>query len=230
MNLVLDSVRLGRGNWSLTAQGRFEKGIHLVTGEVGSGKSTLALALAGLLPPESGTITSSGIVSRMLSFQFPEFHVTGSTIGEECQSWGLDPDTVLSHVNLQGKREFSPHSLSRGELKRLHLACIFAKDYELLILDEPFSSLDCREKMLACKNISSRAPGITIIFAHEQSIFPRVDFLWEIRNGSLNFVGRMPEDLFQWTRAPHFIRNLIDAGKIPRNISPDDLMEAACRT
>jgi energy-coupling factor transport system ATP-binding protein len=166
----------------------------------------------------------------MISFQFPEYHITRSTVGEECRSWGLDPDIVLSKVNLSGKRDCSPHLLSRGELKRLHLECVLSRNYDLLVLDEPFSSLDCREKVSVCNDISSRVSGITIIFTHEQSIFPRIDYLWEIRNGSLVYCGRPPIALSLWRNAPRIITNLIAAGKIPRNISPDDLVEAACRT
>ena len=43
-------VRAVREYWSLSAQGTFGEGIHLVSGDVGSGKSTLALLLAGLFP------------------------------------------------------------------------------------------------------------------------------------------------------------------------------------
>jgi energy-coupling factor transport system ATP-binding protein len=230
MNIVLEGARITRGDWSLFAEGRFEEGIHLVSGEVGSGKSTLALALVGLLIPSSGTIVSEEIFSKMISFQFPEYHITGSTVSEECRTWGLDLETVLSQVNLQEQRDRSPQSLSRGELKRLNLACVLSKNYDLLVLDEPFSSLDCREKTIACKNISSRSSGITIIFTHEQSIFPKIDFLWEIRNNTLVYCGTPPTALSQWQNAPEVIRSLIAAGKVPRNVTPEDLVEASCMT
>ncbi len=31
----------------------------------------------------------------MLSLQFPELHVTGLTVAEECTSWGVAPDEIL---------------------------------------------------------------------------------------------------------------------------------------
>ena len=230
VKLVLQSLNLARGIWSLSAEGIFEEGVHLVSGEVGSGKSTLALAIAGILHPVSGKVVSDEISSRMVSFQFPEYHVTGSTIDEECRSWGLDPRTVIPSAKLQEKGNTSPLALSRGELKRLHLTCILLKKYDLLILDEPFSSLDCREKERISKVISSRTSGITIIFSHEQAIFPRVDCIWEIRKGALVCLGRPPSALLHWHLAPEIIKKLIGAGKTPVNISTDDLMEAACRT
>jgi energy-coupling factor transport system ATP-binding protein len=166
----------------------------------------------------------------MISFQFPEYHVTGSTVAEECRSWGQDHGKIAAGVNLSERMDTPPLHLSRGELKRLHLACVLAGTWDLLVLDEPFSSLDCSEKERICGEISRRTNGITIIFTHEQTIFPRVDWLWEIRDGQLAFIGRVPEDLGQWDHAPSLIKNLITSGRIPKNISPKDLMEAACRT
>jgi len=232
MKLSLDGVvaNRGEGDWSVQVHGTFTEGIHLVSGDVGSGKTTLALALAGLTAPVSGSVERDGITSSMLSFQFPEYHVTGLTVREECESWGVDPDTVLAATRLEGKEALSPVRLSRGELKRLHVACLLGKEYDFLILDEPFSSLDCREKERVCRDLSGRTQGITIIFTHEQMCFPRVDHIWEISCGKLEYRGRVPDALPLWQHAPKLVRNLLAAGKIPDNISPGDLVEAACRT
>ena len=124
----------------------------------------------------------------------------------------------------------NPLDLSRGELKRLVLACVLAKDHDLLILDEPFSSLDCTEKERLCAALSGRKKGITIIFTHEQAHFPRVDRIWEIQGGILHDRGRLPSALGHWDHAPAVVKNLIARRKIPENISQADLLEAACRT
>jgi len=230
MKVQLNAARICRGDWSLEAGGTFSEGVHLVSGDVGSGKSTLALMMAGLLSLSHGTIGRDGIRSSMISLQFPEYHVTGSTIADECRSWGLDPGPVLSGINLMDKQDSAPLMLSRGELKRLHLACVLAKKYDLLLLDEPFSSLDAREKERTCGLISQRTSGITVIFTHEQTTFPQVDYLWEIQQGILIERGEMPGALNHWTRAPVLIKRLIASGKSLKNISPSDLQEAACRT
>lgn len=224
------NIRVIRQNWTLTADGSWSEGLHVVTGAVGSGKSTLALTLAGLLKPSSGEIQREGISSLMMVFQDPEFQVTGSTVEEECSSWGVDPDAVLQRINLSGKNSFSIRELSRGELKRLLLECVLSKQYDLLILDEPFSSLDCYEKERVSRELSERRHGITVILTHEQSIFPRTDYVWEILDSSLCCRGKMPGALVLWRSAPSLIKNLILADKIPKNISPDDLVEALCRT
>jgi energy-coupling factor transport system ATP-binding protein len=230
MRLDLKAARARRGSWSLVANGTFCDGIHLVSGDTGSGKSTLALMMAGLLSPADGIVERHGIGSSMISMQFPEFHVTGTTVADECRSWGLDSISVLSDINLLDKQDTAPLALSRGELKRLHLACVLAKKYDLLLLDEPFSSLDCREKERVCEQISHRTGGITILFTHEQSTFPRVDHIWELQQGFLIDRGDMPDALFRWGNAPALIKNLISTGRNLKNISPSDLKEEVCRT
>ena len=230
MKLHLNATHAYRGDWLLAAQGTFCEGLHLVSGDVGSGKSTLALMMAGLLSPAGGIIVRDGISSTMISLQFPEYHVTGATVAEECRSWGLESDPILSEVNLMDKRTTAPLALSRGELKRLHLACVLAKNYDLLLLDEPFSSLDAREKERLCEHLSKRSGGITILFTHEQTSFPRVDHIWEIQDGELLNRGMMPDAITRWEHAPALIKKIISAGMILKNISHLDLLEAVCRT
>ena len=230
MKIILDNVRAMRGDWSLIASGEIASGIHLLTGEVGSGKTTLALMLAGFFSPAAGTIEKEGISSEMISFQFPEYHITGSTLAEECSSWSLDPAMILAREHISRTQDTDPLSLSRGELKRLHLSCILEKEYDLLILDEPFSSLDCSEKERYCRILSQKSHGITFILTHEQSFFPRVDYLWEIRGGQLVFLGRTPDAILRWEQAPPVIKKLVGSGRAPRNLAPEDLQEAACRT
>lgn len=230
MKVSLTGVRAVRGDWALSAQGIFEEGIHLVSGDVGSGKSTLALLLAGRFPPASGTVEREGIASAMMVFQFPEFHVTGPDLVSECNAWGVDPASILAAAGLDGRKMTCPLDLSRGELKRLILACVLARDHDLLILDEPFSSLDCTEKERLCAALSGRKRGITIIFTHEQAHFPRVDRIWEIQGGVLHDRGRLPSALGCWDHAPAMVKNLIARGRVPVNIAQADLLETACRT
>jgi energy-coupling factor transport system ATP-binding protein len=230
MKVSLAGARAVRGDWSLSAEGVFDDGIHLVSGDVGSGKSTLALVLAGLLSPAAGSVEREGIESAMITFQFPEFHITGPDLERECSTWGLDPAAILADAGLAAQKTMNPLDLSRGELKRLVLACVLAKDPDLLILDEPFSSLDCMEKERLCAALSGRKKGITIILTHEQAHFPRVDRIWEIQGGVLHDRGRLPSALGQWDHAPTLVKKLITRGRVPENISQADLLEAACRT
>jgi len=230
VKLVLDHLTLVQDNFSLNAHGEFLEGIHLVSGAVGSGKSTLALAIAGLISFESGSVLRDGIGPVMLSFQFPDYHITGMTLEEECVSWGCEPEEIFSPSDLHGKNHQSPFSLSRGELKQFHLSCLLNKHYDLLLLDEPFSSLDCESKKKLCHRISYQTTGITIIFTHEQVILPRVDRIWEIKDGKLLDRGTLPDAIRRWCGASSLIKKLIAQEQIPRNISYEDVLEAVCRT
>ena len=229
VKISLAGIRVVRGDWSLSAEGTFEEGIHLVSGDVGSGKSTLALLLADLFCPAAGTVERENILSAMIAFQFPEFHISGQDLESECKTWGVDPDTVLAYACLAEQKNANPLDLSRGELKRLVLACVLARHYDLLILDEPFSSLDCTEKERLCAVLSKRKNGITIIFTHEQTHFPRVNRIWEVKDGALHDRGQLPSALVRWDHAPAVVKDLIAREKIPANISQSDLQEAACR-
>jgi energy-coupling factor transport system ATP-binding protein len=229
MRITLNDAYGTRDSWSLSASGTFIEGIHLVSGDVGSGKSTLALMMAGLFPVSGGSIVKDNISSCMLSLQFPELHVTGPTLADECSSWGVPAREILASAGLSGRHETSPFSLSRGELKRLHLACVLAHDYDLLLLDEPFSSLDCEQKAELCTTLERRVRGITIIFTHEQNILPRVFRIWEIAGGRLIDCGSPPEAFVRWHYLPPAVKKLIALGSVPDNISQKDIQEAACR-
>jgi energy-coupling factor transport system ATP-binding protein len=229
MELVFDNTFFYRNGWHLEADGKFLPGVHLVSGKIGAGKSTFSLLAAGLLSPGKGSVKRQGIDSVMLSMQFPEYHVTGSTLAAEIRSWGLDPEVVLASSGLSGYAEKDPFRLSRGELKRLHLHCILSRQWDLLILDEPFSALDCREKKDVCHRIDEITGGIVIVCTHEQRFFPHVDVIWEIKSGALIRNGELPLALTRWSHAPARIRHLVERGIIPENISEDAILEASCR-
>lgn len=227
MELIFDGVRKSRGDFTLQASGRFGPGVHLISGKIGAGKSTLAALAAGIMTPDNGTVARDGISSFTLSMQFPEWHLTGNTLEEEIRSFGLETRDVLPRVEMEGRGRVDPLALSRGELKRLHLACVCMRDWDLLILDEPFSGLDCRQKKELCRWIEEFRSGILLICTHESHFLPRVDFLWEIRDGVLFGLGRVPDALTAWSQAPPLFGKLLRRGIVPRNITEDDVRDAA---
>jgi len=230
VEVVLNGVNYSRAAFSLRATGTFARGLHLISGPVGSGKSTLAQLIAGLLQPQEGMISLPDGARSTLSFQFPEHHMTGWTVGEEIESWGLTPGMICGEEEQIPFPKTPVENLSRGEMKRLHLACLLAKDWDVLILDEPFASLDCREKTRLCRHLELlQEKTVVLIFTHEQIHLPQVSCLWEMDNGILSCCGLIPEGIYSWRKPPFHIKCALSRQVLPKNITVSDALEALCR-
>ena len=229
MYLKADRLTLSHGEWNLRADGVFGQGVHLVTGPVGSGKTTLASALAGIFEPASGRITREGIVRLTLSMQFPEYHVTGFLVKDEIRSWHLPVAETLRQAGLDDRQNRKTLTLSRGELKRLHLTCLLGNPWDAVILDEPFAGLDCREKKRVCAAIEEGNHPLIIIFTHEQAVLPAADVIWEIEECALVCRGSVPDAIPAWKGAPRYLTRALEEGAQPENIRLQDATEALCR-
>lgn len=186
MKLILDTLRIRRKTFTLATDAEFSNGIHLILGRIGTGKSTLALAAAGLLVPDAGAVRYEGCRGTpLLLMQFPEYQVTGSTVEEEITSWnvsGREAPFSLLKVNSSSQ---DPLTLSRGELRRLELACILAREADLLFLDEPYASLDRTAKPALTRLLEERS-GITLLFSHEAEFVPDNAERWILSGGRLH--------------------------------------------
>jgi iron(III) transport system ATP-binding protein len=96
---------------------------------------------------------------------------------------------VLALVNMQGYERRYPHELSGGQQQRIALARALAPQPELLLLDEPFSSLDfdlqlkIREEL---KEILKKANMTTILVTHNRENCQAIsDEIIELKNGKM---------------------------------------------
>lgn len=185
MKIIFDDVILSAGNFSLHCKEIFEEGVHLFQGRIGSGKTTLAHSLANLTAPSIGNIFFENISENpILLMQFPEYHVTGKTVAEEITSWNLSGNEKPFSSFSVRISERDPLTLSRGELRRLELACVFSKNPEILILDEPYASLDESVKPVLTSLIENRR-GITLVFSHEREHAPDAK-RWLLKGGNVS--------------------------------------------
>ncbi|WIV51759.1 ATP-binding cassette domain-containing protein [Marivivens sp. LCG002] len=112
-------------------------------GESGIGKTTLLRLVAGLeVAPKSRLIVNG----RMgMVFQEPHLLRWRSVLRNITLTTGVDDRralTLLDQVGLIGKEALFPDQLSLGQQRRLAIARAFAVEPDLLLLDEPFVSLD----------------------------------------------------------------------------------------
>ena len=136
-----------------------------VLGPSGSGKTTLLRLLAGLLHPTSGEVVFStngnGGHSPRIGFVFQQANLMpwrtvleNITLPLELQGVPIETahrqaEELVALVGLEGFENNWPRDLSGGMAQRVALARALIQDPDLLLLDEPFGSLDAltREQM-----------------------------------------------------------------------------------
>lgn len=127
-------------------------------GPSGCGKTTLLNVVAGILEPDAGTVefdgqpVDPGELPIGYVFQEPrllEWRTVGENIDFALKAAGVGPEerdrrieAWLDRVGLGEERNSYPKQLSGGMRQRVGLARALAIDPELLLMDEPFSSLD----------------------------------------------------------------------------------------
>ncbi len=135
-----------------------------IVGPTGCGKSTTLGLIAGLAKPQGGEVTLFDApvdgVDRRVGFVFqqdavfPWRNVLGNVMAgplfrgvpkaraeEMARDW-------INRVGLKGFEDHHPHQLSGGMRKRVALAQTFINNPQVLLMDEPFSSLDVQTREL----------------------------------------------------------------------------------
>jgi tungstate transport system ATP-binding protein len=129
-----------------------------LVGANGSGKSSLLRTLHGLVPPTQGQVTQTPGVRQAMLFQRPHMlHLTA--LNNVALGVWLDRSLALNwhasktlalqalqRVGLQSVAQQNGRQLSGGQQQRLALARAWARQPDVLLLDEPTASLDPNAK------------------------------------------------------------------------------------
>ncbi len=116
--------------------------ITALLGESGAGKTTLLNIIAGL------TDYQGKVEQKKCSYVFQDRRLLPNLTVEDNlkfvlpkEDWHKIPD-ILVKVGLADKAKRYPAQLSGGEAKRVSIARAFLYEHDLLLMDEPFSSID----------------------------------------------------------------------------------------
>ena len=163
---VLEGVSLAVG------EARF---VSLV-GPSGSGKSSLLRAVIGLQQPLSGTVETQlagseiGILFQddaLLPWKTARDNVAlGLRFGGMGRSRAFaEADAWLARLDLVGFGDRFPRRLSGGQRKRVALAQVLAKQPRLILMDEPFASLDAIVRARVVKDLVTlvEREGISVL-------------------------------------------------------------------
>jgi ABC-type nitrate/sulfonate/bicarbonate transport system ATPase subunit len=140
----------------------YENEFFCILGPSGCGKTTMANLIAGLLNPSVGSVKLDGELVN------PQKHNISYVFqARSCLPWRTVKDNVrialeikgisgpiaeekianvLQIVGLQGFADYYPNQISGGMKQRVAIARAFCVEGDLLILDEPFSSLDAQTR------------------------------------------------------------------------------------
>jgi len=149
-----------------------EKGTTLcIVGPSGCGKTTILNLISGFLRPTSGTVSVNGKPvtgpgpDRAVVFQrdsvFPWLTVRqnleyGPKIrGIPRHRWADRIDMYLTMVGLKDVANHYPKQLSGGMKKRVDIARAYANQPDILLMDEPFGSLDVMTKEVMQEDLSA---------------------------------------------------------------------------
>lgn len=180
-----------------------------VIGANGSGKSTLLRLLNGLVAPSSGSVTVRGAdtvrgvrsVRRRVGFVFtdPLSQLVMPTGREDVElslrrsvrdgrERRARAEAVLARFGLLALADQSIYELSGGERQLIALAAVLAVDPDILVLDEPSTLLDLRNRELLRRTLAGLEQQV-ILSTHDLDLALDLDRVLVVDAGRIVFDG-----------------------------------------
>ncbi|MBP5648550.1 MAG: ATP-binding cassette domain-containing protein [Clostridia bacterium] len=191
---------------------KLDKGFIAITGPNGGGKSSLAKIICGLYKPTSGKIllngvdiTDYGVTERAragISFGFQQpVRFKGITVKDLITIASGKKTTIsdaceyLSEVGLCARdyidREINS-SLSGGELKRIEIATVLARNSSFSVFDEPEAGIDLwsfNSLITVFNNLRKKNDGTILIISHQERILSIADRVIMLNGGEVTEDG-----------------------------------------
>ena len=191
-----------------------------LVGKMGSGKSTLSRLIAGILHPSEGAIQIDGIdvrqidqadVRKNIGLMLQDSWLFSGTIRENIQVGynEYDDDYILKICKIAAVDDFvgshpkgydleireRGEGLSGGQKQAINLARSLLHDPQILLLDEPTSSMDqgTEKKVVEALEASSLNRTMLVV-THRNPILTMVDRVFVIENGQI-VADQTPEEL-----------------------------------
>lgn len=191
-----------------------------IVGKMGSGKSTLSRLIAGMIQPTEGAILIDGVDVRQIDeadlrknvgIMLQDSWLFSGTVRENIQMGfnEYDDEHILSICKIAGVDDFvGAHpqgydleirergsGLSGGQRQTINLARSLLHDPQVLLLDEPTSSMDQGTEQKVVGSLKSACGAKTmLIVTHRNPILTMVDRVFVLENGQL-VADQTPEQL-----------------------------------
>lgn len=225
--------------------------IGCLLGPSGCGKTTVLRAIAGFVEPARGEIRirdklvrgpheSVAPERRDIGMVFQDFalfpHLSSEdNIGFGLRSWSRAARSqrigeLLSFVEMETHRHAYPHQLSGGEQQRIALARAMAPRPSLILLDEPFSSMDVELRAKLARDVRRilNDQGVTaLMVTHDQhEAFAMADNIAILNTGRIQQVDT-PYNLYHHP-ANRFVADFIGEGVfLSGRVNTDQRIETA---
>ena len=222
-----------------------------ILGISGSGKTTALRLLAGFDKPDSGIIEMRDkVISSKETFMPPEERNIGMVFQdyalfphlnvEKNIAFGLSRDEiksgrlqeVLSMCNLEIYRNKFPQELSGGQQQRVSLARALAPKPEVILLDEPFTSLDAhmaRDLREEVVSLLRQTETTALIVTHDQEEALSVwDVVSVLENGSV-IQSATPQEIYL-NPVSQTVANSVGDPNILKGFSVDGRVETSLGT
>ena len=185
--LRVQNLNLSKGSFQLKDVSFcvYPREILAIIGKTGSGKTLLLESIAGFQKPDSGNILlhqnaleKYSLQERKIGYLYQEYCLFPHMTARDNISYGLKMqkrpgkeiservEKIADELEITAILDQYPATLSGGEQQRVALARALSIEPELLLLDEPLSSLDpvTKQKLYGLIRKINKQHGCTIIF------------------------------------------------------------------